>query len=230
MRRLALTVSALLLSSCYDGLLQSPLPPAPPPGPPPPTFAVTGRVIDEDSLPVPLAYVDVMGYTPGAYTDADGRFRLENHRGDRYLQVYKAGYIVHQRAVRVLADVNETVLLFRVGLLSDSIIFGQTIRSVVHDTNPPCDPMRWDFRAPCKRFPILPPESGSLNIRIWWMGDPPLDALLVDHNGVSMAISRELHPNEHLIELYVEAGKRYELRVNSYYSAQVFDLRAELWP
>lgn len=106
---------------------------------------------------------------------------------------------------------------------------GQTIQSTVSADAAPCDPVGWDALAPCRPFSFTAPQSGFLVIVISWNGGPELDATIVEPNDRYLASSTQGPGAEDItLTAAVEANVRYEIRVNSYYSGQVFLLRADL--
>ena len=194
--------------------------------PPPPTFTVTGTVLDDTGSPVPAAVADLLGLNIATYTDEAGQFRLTGASGATTVRVRKEGFAPHLQNLFVAADVAINVQLRRM-LLSDSIVLGATITSITD--GPPCDPVGWDAAAPCRRFGFIAPASGILVVSITWDAGPPLDALIVWNNSM-LAYSNDSGNENVTLNAPLIAGDWYEIRVNSYYFPQVFQLRADLTP
>jgi hypothetical protein len=72
--------------------------------------------------------------------------------------------------------------------------------------------------------------SGVVTITVSWAGTVPLDATLVTYFGDYIAVSEEAGYGKLTLSGFVEAGAPYEVRVNSYYSSQAFELTADLYP
>jgi hypothetical protein len=102
----------------------------------------------------------------------------------------------------------------------------RTVRSSVSATAAPCDPVGWDESAPCRRFYFIAPATGRLSIDNAWNGVPPLDATIVIPANRYVATSTDNGFNRVSLSASLIAGVRYEVRVNSYYGAQVFDMTA----
>jgi len=73
---------------------------------------ITGRVIDEDNLPLPSATVAIKGTTLSAATDVNGYFKILNApAGPHILAVSFIGYTSIEQAVNVNGTVNVTLQL-----------------------------------------------------------------------------------------------------------------------
>jgi Carboxypeptidase regulatory-like domain len=227
---ISLAVCATLMA-CSDDPIREPtrvVAPAPPPATP--MFVLFGTVRDENGETVSGATA-VIGTGPfqgrSAISNANGYFSFVGVSGSMWVQVFKDGYDRYTLALTVAADFALDVRLSKL-IAADSIQLGQAIRSAVSTGDPPCDPIRWDARAPCKRFPFTAPSNGTLVIYIMWSGDPELDATMVDAQGQYVATSDAPGFDTARLVAPVEAGRSYEIRVNSYYGGQVFNLKAAL--
>jgi hypothetical protein len=224
MQRLALLIPVCgIVIGCMDETIA----PAPPSPPPLPTFVITGTVLDEAGAPVSAAVAELVGLNNGTATDESGQFRLTGARGATTVRVRKEGFAPHLHNLFVAADQTINVTLRR-AFLSDSIVLGATITGVTDW--PPCDPIRWDAQAPCRRFVFTAPASGILVISISWDGGPPLDALIYEGSHTLLAYSTDAGFDNATVNAPVVAGHGYEIRVNSYYNSQIFNLRADLSP
>jgi len=231
MKRASFVVGACLaLIACSDDPYQDFSHPVSPSSPPPPTgFVLFGTVRGEDGLPVPGATAEVVaGRDSGqsVVSNANGYFRFVGVSGWLTVRVYKDGYDRFLQTFNVDADLAFEVKLPRVEL-ADTLRLGQTVQASVKSDAPPCDPIRWDARAPCRTFLITPRTSGLLVVTITWSGGPELDATLVDGRGEYVAYSNDVPGEEVSLAAGLDAGKTYVLRVNSYYSGQIFLVRAE---
>jgi hypothetical protein len=197
-----------------------------------PTFAISGTIHDREGRRVTGASADVFG-TPyvGRHTlsNDEGYFSIKGIAGPTTLRVWKAGYEAFSLPLVVSSDTIVDVTLPRFEY-ADTLILGQTTRSYVSGSAAPCDPVRWDARAPCRLYHFFPPASGKLQLTVSWRGGPPLDVTLVAHEGQYIASSREAAAELAALEAYVEEGTLYEIRINAYYDYQEFDLLAELIP
>jgi hypothetical protein len=195
-----------------------------------PSYVVSGRVLDDAGVAIPGATAQILG---GAFngvqasTDDDGVFRLTRVAGPIHLVVWKEDHDLFERTLTVTADVSLDITLPRDYL---DLVLGRTVRSFVFGGARPCDPAGWDARAPCRRFRITPATSGMLFIKIAWTGGSLLDVLITTPGGTVLAWGYDEGLETASTQAYLDAGLMYEVRVNSYYSAQVFDLTAELRP
>ena len=218
---------ALMIAAC--GIVMacsSETPLAPPPPPPLPTYVMIGIVRDEEGLPVADAVAELAGMTR---FDQNGLFSFAGLRGPFTVWVRKEGYGTHSRSLLITTDVTVNISLIRL-FLADSLVLGQTIRTTVEADAPPCDPIGWDAQAPCRRFTFTAPHSGVLVLMIAWVGGSPLDATIVQADGHYVGTSKDSGFESIFADAVVEGGRQYEIRVNSYYGAQVFDLKAVLTP
>ncbi len=224
MRRVSLLIAACWTAMACAG--EEPLPVAPPPPPPPalPTFVVFGTVQDEAGAPLPGATADDVTGGRSDITDDNGYFSFTGVRGPLTVRVRKDGYeTFSQYLASVSGDIALNIRMFRVL----EIVLGSTIHAMVDWSMPPCDPIRWDAQAPCRRFEFTAPFSGTLVLSISWAGGSELDATMV-RNDDYIATSTSVGLETVAMSAFVMAGVTYEIRVNSYYGSQVFDLRADL--
>jgi hypothetical protein len=222
MRRASLTLAACAVAlGCAD---QEPaaIPTAVP------LYLVSGRVLDDAGATIKGATAQILG---GAFngiqasTDDDGVFRLTRVSGPIHLVVWKEGYDVFERTLNIAADHSLDITLPKEYL---DLVLGRTVRSFVFGRARPCDPAGWDARAPCRRFRLTPSTSGMLFIKIAWTGGPLLDVLITTSTGTILAWGYDEGLEMASAQAYLDAGLMYEVRINSYYTAQVFDLTAEL--
>ncbi len=230
MKRISLLVATagMLMTACDNP--EDPVGPASAPARP--SFVVFGVVRDTAGLPVSGAAAEIVeGWFQGwtKISNDDGYFSFPGVSGPMTIRVRKDGYEYYVQTLVVTADLALEVTLSSVEVI-DEMALGRTIRSTVPEDAPPCDPIGWDALAPCRRFLFTAPSSGELSIRISWAGDPPLDATMMTPNGDYLATSEESGFEEILMNAFVTAGETYEIRVNSYYDYQVFNLRADLTP
>ena len=199
---------------------------------PTPTYAISGTIRDAEGRGLARANADVFGTTVSgrrATSNADGRFTIKGVTGPLVLRVWKEGYEAFDQAMNVSADTVLDVTLARFEY-ADTLILGRTMRSYVSASARPCDPVRWDAYAPCRMFHFFPPVSGTLTVVVSWRGEPELDVTLVAHEGAYISSSTVLVAETAVLEAVVDRGTLYEIRVNSYYDYQEFDLLAELAP
>jgi len=198
----------------------------------PPRFVLFGVVRDEEGLPLPGASAEVYhDGAPGssALSNEKGYFSFKEVTGWLTVRVWKDGYDHVRRFLTVEGDLAFEVMLTRLDA-ADSIRLGRTIRTTVNPNAPPCDPIGWDARAPCRRLAFTAPSTGWLTIAVAWFGGSPLDIVITRSDGTYVAYSRESNYEEATVETCVEAGMTYEVRVSSYYDPQVFNLTANLAP
>lgn len=229
MNRIALLLVAGMTASGCEGVQD---PPTTSTVAPEPTFVLFGSVRDSSGAPLTGAVADVIAGPFAGLSDVSndaGYFAFRNVRGPLTLRVSRDDYETYDKTFEVMSDLAIDVLM-RKAVYSDSIEFGRTIRSTVSATAAPCDPIRWDARAPCRRFTLRPNSSGVLFIEIKWAGQPALDATVVTRQGDYVSTSDELHDGLLTLVVGLTAGQTYEVRVNSYYGSQTFDLRAEFIP
>ena len=205
----------------------------PPSTPPTPTatWILQGTVRDGARRALSGVTVEIIsGRFSGrtAVTGEGGAFRFLGVEGEMTILASKDGYVRYAHRLTVTSDVTFDFDLLK-ALPLDTIVVGRVIQATVQAGDSPCDPVRWDARAPCKRFLFIPPATGNLSIIIAWAGDPELDATLVTSTDSYLAVSKELAPR--MVELSgpVAAGEPYEVRVNAYYTRQVFTLRADIF-
>lgn len=229
-RAMTLLAVGIATIACGDDPNRAPTQPVSPPvRPPTPTFVLFGTVRDEDGRPITGAIARLA--TPpykgqAAISNAGGYFSFAGIAGPLTVTVYKDGYDRSMATVTLNADL---ALEFRLNPVepSDSLLFGRTFQSSVVSGSIPCDPVRWDARAPCRRFDFTPPKTGLLTIVISWDGEQELDATIVSKNNQYVATSFENPGYQLILAAKVDANTTYEIRVNSYYSGQLFLLRAD---
>ncbi len=219
---------AALLLACSDDPSPGPTGTGTP-SPPVRSWSVAGIVRNENGHEVAGATVDIVeGLFKGrsSISSAIGTFVFEGVFGPMTIVVSMGGYEQYVQRLTVTTDVSLDVRLFTY-IEADNIRLGETIRGTVSANAPPCDASRWDALAPCKRFAFTPPGSGTLAIVISWSGGPELDATVVTREGEYVATSYLAGPEQVQLVAVVDAGRTYEIRVNAYYTAQVFNLRAD---
>lgn len=226
---LLLAISALLLACGTDQPTQ-PVGPFQPP-PPLPTFVVFGVVEDDEGGPLRNATAELIRtgqLTLTSTTNDSGFFSFGGVRGPTTLRVSKLGYVTTTRFLEVTESVLTRLTLAR--LLPDAVLtLGVPILGTVQAGAPPCDPGGWDANAPCRRFRFIAPATGTLRVVLTWEGEPELDAVLVVDGGY-VASSDVTGVEQFRLEAPVVKGTEYELRVNSYYGTQEFELKADLIP
>ena len=200
------------------------------------TYVLTGEVRDEFGSPLAGATAEIVSGNAQflwrvAETDQRGVFRFTGVSGELRVKIDKAGYHVEVRSVVVSADIGINIRLVRAvlesAIPSDTIVLGQTIRSITNE--PPCDAVMWDARAPCRRFDFVSPATGTLVVNIKSLA--LMDATFVlPFSNTYLETSEEVGSREISITANVTAYERYQLRVNSYYDQQEFNLRAEILP
>jgi len=85
---------------------------------------VTGKVVDENGLPMPGASVKVKGQTGGVVTDGNGNFTLRNVAGNAVLVISYLGYA--DREVVASAQMGSIALTSVANTLTDVVITGYT--------------------------------------------------------------------------------------------------------
>jgi len=199
---------------------------------PAPTYVLFGTVRDSAGAPVANATAVV---TTGKYL---GRFALSNESGyfkfigllgPLTLRVTKEDYEMADNPLDVRGDLSLEVVIKKI-FFSDSIELGRTIRSNVPASAKPCDPIRWDARAPCRPFRFTPSSSGLLSLQIKWDGLIPLDATITTLSNDYVATSSEVGFGNVTMAASLTAGQTYEIRINSYYGGLIFDLAATFQP
>jgi hypothetical protein len=184
------------------------------------TFVLSGSVRDRDGTPVSGAIVDIRSRSFGIRTTSsadDGTYRFDGVNDMLTFSVRKEGYVDLSQTVAVASNYVLDVRLDRFGRL----ITGEVFRGVVD--GPPCDPTGWDARAPCQRIQYTPGRSGILSLHLEWTGPSEVDLLFpggyTSWSGGDQVINATFH---------VEAGQRYEIRLNAYYEPAPFQLEVRL--
>jgi hypothetical protein len=222
MRAFPLLIATCGLALACDSAIQEPhiKTPSEPRG-----FALFGLVRDESGVAVPGATVLITfgsGRDQTATTNENGIFIFAGLQGLSTLRVTKFGYHSTSQTVVVTAD---QAVEFRLAK-AEVIELGRVIGAVTDE--PPCDPIGWDERAPCRRFRFTPPSSGLLVIVVTWRGGSEMDATILTPTEWYLASSVESGFKEITLQTPVEGGVTYEVRVNSYYENEAFDLKADL--
>ena len=214
-----------------------PTQPTGPTNPPSGRYVLSGVVRDENALPLAGAKAEILGgrnpyWWRSATTNESGVFRLEGVEGELWIQVGKAGY--HNSTKTYLVNSNAQIDVRLVsGILpsapiSDTIQLGKTIRGVTNQ--PPCDATRWDARAPCRRYDFLSESPGHLDVKISYVGLMMDATFVTTFSDLYLDTSLEAGLGELTLSIDVSAFTYYEVRVNSYYEQQEFNLRAEFTP
>ena len=216
----ALIVTCLVAPGCGDSRPASFIGPTTVTSTPAPVGAYTlsGTIRDLDG--VPLAGVTLAIAQPNegrsVVSDAQGRYSLHNVSGLIYLRVSKEGYFESSVTRFVAGDqVVDMTLSERLALVPGTILRG-TVRG------DPCDPVGWDARALCQRIIFTAPTSGMLDLVLTWNGSSELDILVDGQYFDPPRVLGEIHA-----QARVASGRHYEIRINSYYSPQAFELRSE---
>jgi hypothetical protein len=189
-----------------------------------PGFNLIGIVRDDNGLPVPGATVLItfgVGRDLTTTANENGIFIFAGLGGLSTLRVSKIGYQSSWQTVVLNADQGFEFILVK----APPIELGRVIGGFTSE--PPCDPVRWDERAPCRRFRFTPPSAGVLIIVVTWEGTSPLDATILTPYDTYLAFSEVSGFKQVTLQARVEAGVLYEVRVNSYYEGQPFDLTAD---
>lgn len=225
-RTIGLLVTAGLAGACLDGGPSSPTPPPSSRF----TFSVAGTVLDPAGAPVQGARIFVVGTPQETATDPAGRFELSGLRGAITLWIEKPGVGGQQQSLVVFANVELTIQLAG-GDSGDILILGAEMSDTVEAAAAPCDRIGWDANAPCRRYFLLAPETGTLTIDLGWPpGGSQLDATVVRVDGTYVGYSLENGPGMARLAVPLDARRLYQVRVNSYYETQAFVLRAVLTP
>jgi Carboxypeptidase regulatory-like domain len=192
---------------------------------PAPFFTLSGVV--RDAAGIPVADAEVAISSTFKFSSDSGYFAFERVRGDLTVIVTKAGFEDYGVKVRMDSNVDLDVRLQKQLVVSE-IIVGKTLAGTIHANALPCDPVRWDANAPCRRLSFIAPVSGILVLTLRWTGTPPLDAVVTNAFGDYLAYSEKVGGNQAYVALHVDQARRYEVRVSSYYGAQLFELTTEL--
>lgn len=190
-------------------------------------FTVAGAVVDSAGAPIAFTSVDFRfaGTVLHALTGQPGTFRFANISGSGVLVAYRDGYDVSRTVVTVSGDTTLAPITLARLVVDDRLTIGRVVRASVLASSPPCDPM-WDSMAPCRRFLFTAPADGDLVVRVDWQGLPELDITIVRNRtyfGTSLPDGSEAA----VAAAALERGQEYEVRVNSYYESQVFDMKAD---
>jgi hypothetical protein len=194
---------------------------------PAPFFTLSGVVRDAAGVPVAGAAVDIN--SAFKFSSDSGYFAFERVRGELTVIVTKTGFEEYGAKVRMDANVDLNVRLEKQLVVSE-IIVGKTLAGTIHANALPCDPVRWDANAPCRRLSFIAPVSGTVVLTLRWTNTPPLDVVVTNAFGEYLAVSEEVGDNQAYVSLLVDQARRYEVRVSSYYGAQLFELTTELHP
>jgi hypothetical protein len=219
-RFLALLGFGMAAVGCGDPTLMEPRPPAP-------SYTLAGIVRDLDGVIAGASIRLMDGRTPDRFKQStdSGFFAFSQVSGPVSLLVTKATYFEVLTQLVVASD-----RLIAIEMTKDiplEIPLGVVLHTGITGREPPCDAMGWDASAPCRRFSFTAPQTGTLTVEIVWDGGVELDAVIMTPEGRYGAYSFGTD-GRIMVTSPVESDKTYELRVHSYYSAQNFDLKAEL--
>ena len=188
-------------------------------------FTLSGRIEDTDGAGLGGARVQLTTDSTIQTTMSGdgGEYRFDNVRGNAALRVSKDGFVDAVPFLYVAKDQSLNVALQRLVVLAPGtmLVPGTTLRGTVKD--PPCD-TNWDARAPCQRIVFVPPVTGVYELILKWTGPNELD-LLVDAR-LSLYWSSATGQIRALVP--ADAGVEREIRIQSYYGAQTFELTASL--
>ena len=181
-------------------------------------YTLSGTIRDLNG--VPLAGVTVAIAQPreeqSVISDAEGRYSLHSVNGLIYLRASKEGYlesfVTRFVAVDQVVDIRLSTIVH--------LVPGTTLRGTVRGD--PCDPVGWDARALCQTIFFTAPTSGMLDLVLTWTGPSELDLVFDGQDFDPPRVLGEIHARVH-----VAPGSRHEIRINSYYSPQAFELRSE---
>ena len=218
MKRCIAIALVAVVAGC-DNKVTGPTSPAPSTPVPSGFFTLSGRIEDPEGGGLSDARVELA--TPDSIqtmsSGAAGEYRFDNVRGNALLRASKDGFGTVAFSLYVAQDQFFNVPLQR--LLT--LVPGTAVRGTVK--SPPCDP-NWDARAPCQRVSFIPPVTGVYELVLKWTGANELDLLVDESRSLYWSSSagqiRALVPGE--------AGRPREIRIQSYYSPQEFELTASL--
>lgn len=189
-------------------------------------FTLSGRIEDTDGGGLSGARVQLTTTSTIQTTLSGngGEYRFDNVRGNVVLRVSRDGFIDASSA-SLYIDKERTlnVALQQLLILAPGtrLVPGTTLRGTVQA--PPCDP-NWDAQAPCQRLSFIPPVTGVYELVLKWTGPSELDLLVDDRLGLYW--SSPTGPIRALVP--GDAGVEREIRIQSYYSPQTFELTASL--
>ena len=199
-----------------------------------PWHTVAGIVHDTAGVPLRGAavslYVEPATFRD-AVTDEVGGFSFTDILGNAVLTVWKAGHEPWLKGVPVYANVDLDITL-RADSTADttnSLPLAHVVRSLVPHSAPPCDPARWDARAPCRSFVFNAPVTGDLVVTITALAGSVLDLTIVRVSDRGyLGYSDTAYPGGSPVgaRASVTGGQAYEVRVNAYYTASLFDIEA----
>ena len=216
----ALIVICFVAPGCGDSRPASVIGPTTVNGPTAPVGAYTlsGTIRDLDGEPlagVTLA-ITQSNQDRSVVSDAQGRYSLHSVNGLIYLRASKEGYlgsfVTRFVAVDQVVDIRLSTIVH--------LVPGTTLRGTVRGD--PCDPVGWDARALCQTIFFTAPTSGMLDLVLTWTGPSELDLVFDGQDFDPPRVLGEIHARVH-----VAPGSRHEIRINSYYSPQAFELRSE---
>lgn len=225
MTRCCIAIALLVVVVGCDSVT-APKPPAPPPPPLSEFFTLSGRIEDIDGGGLSGARVQLTtdSTIQTTLSGNGGEFRFDNVRGNAVLRVSKDGFIeAASAALYVAKDQTLKFVLQQLLILAagTALVPGTPLRGTVQA--PPCDP-NWDARAPCQQVSFIPPVTGDYELVLKWTGASELD-LLVDQ---SMSLYWSSTTGEIRAIVPGVAGRPSEIRIQSYYSQQTFELTASL--
>jgi hypothetical protein len=184
-------------------------------------YTLTGSIRDLEGtmladVPVVLAGQRLNRTT---VTGANGKYSFDNVYGFFNLRISTDGYLPASRNVSVAADQVVDFVLEHIVVLTA----GTTLRGTVRGQ--PCDPAGWDAKAPCQRVFFTPPTIGTLDLVLSWNSADELDLLIDPFYWSAPAGEREIRASLDIVSL-----GQHEIRINSYYQPQEFELRASFRP
>ena len=182
-------------------------------------FALTGVVREVDGSPIGGASVQIQSTsleTRTTMSAQSGAYRFDGIAGMVVLRAEKDGYGVATKTVSITADQVADLNMQRIARL----VAGEVFRGIIND--PPCDPIRWDAQAPCRRIFFTPTTNGTLTVRVTWTGSSEIDLLMA--GGYWKPEGREIRAT-----IEVQSGRQYEIILNSYYAPVPFEITAELF-
>ena len=221
MKRSWMAIALFVVVTGCDRGTRSVTAPVMPPAPAPLSgfFTLSGRIEDTEGGGLSGARVQLTtdSTIQTTLSGDGGQYRFDNVRGNAALRVSKDGFIEAAPFVYVAKDQTLNVALQP----RLTLVPGATVRGTVK--SPPCDP-NWDNAAPCQRVSFIPPVTGDYELVLTWTGAIELD-LLVDAS-MSLYWSSTTGQIRALVPGF--AGTEREIRIQSYYGPQAFELTASL--
>ena len=233
--RFTTCVLVLVASAACNTRVSTSPSPIPPPITLPPVIesnTVSGLVTSAGSIPVAGARVFLLDESGAAVpdvfavTDATGHYRIERLSKSPFL-----GTLVGASAITFFADhawvslLPDTRLDFTLDALT-FIVLGDTIRARISDTM--CAGLGYGggSGAPCQRFALTVPRSGTLTVTLT-AANFAFDFDVARPDG-TFAVYRALTASPARVDLLVEAGLTYQLRVVRVGGGSEFELTTAL--